>query len=266
MFSDQKFINQKLVIQKISISAFAIFLLSLLLAPVYAKHHESGEATLAMALANESRSETDRARDEGRKPAQVIEFLGVSSGMTVIDVLAAGGYYTEVLSLAVGDAGKVYAQNSEGMLRFRDGANEKAISARLKDNRLANVERLNTSIADMGLAENSIDAAITALNFHDIYNGSGAEAALGASKAVFAALKPNAVFGVIDHHGNSGNDNAALHRIEMALVIETLEKAGFQIETSDLLSNPADTRDKTVFDSSIRGKTDRFMIRARKPG
>jgi predicted methyltransferase len=71
---------------------------------------------------------------------------------------------------------------------------------------------------------------------------------------------------VIDHQGNSDNDNASLHRIEVALVIETLEKAGFKIEQSELLSNPEDTRDKGVFDPSIRGKTDRFLIRARKPG
>lgn len=249
-------------------SSFALLVLSLFMVPVFAdqhEKHESAEVSLEMALANESRSEEDRARDEGRKPAQVIEFLGIGPGMTVVDVLAAGGYYTEVLSLAVGSAGKVYAQNSEGMLQYGDGANEKAISARLKDDRLPNVERLNKDIAEMGLADNSIDAAITALNFHDIYNGSGAEAALGAAQAIFAMLKPNGVFGVIDHHGNSDNDNAALHRIEEALVIDTLEKAGFTTETSNLLANPEDTRDKMVFDPSVRGKTDRFLILARKP-
>jgi predicted methyltransferase len=243
-----------------------LFLLSLLSTLVYADHHEGAEDKLAMALAGASRAESDQSRDKDRKPAQVMGFLGIESGMTVVDVLAAGGYYTEVLSLAVGSTGKVYAQNSEGMLRFRDGANEKAISARLKGNRLANVERLNKGIADMGLADNSIDAAMTALNFHDIYNGSGADAALGASQRVFAILKPGGVFGVIDHNGNSSNDNAALHRIEVALVIDTLEKAGFKIEQSDLLSNSVDAHDKMVFDPSIRGKTDRFLILARKPG
>jgi predicted methyltransferase len=249
-------------------SFFTLLILSSFIVPVYANHHEKNEsapASLEMALANESRSEADRGRDEGRKPAQVIEYLGIGPGMTVVDVLAAGGYYSEVLSLAVGSNGHVYAQNSEGMLKFRDGANEKAISARLKDDRLPNVERLNKGIAGMGLADNSIDAAITALNFHDIYNGSGAEAALGTAQVVFAMLKPNGVFGVIDHNGNSANDNAALHRIEVALAIETLEKAGFTIETSNLLANSDDTRDKMVFDPSVRGKTDRFLILARKP-
>lgn len=245
-----------------------VFLILLLGLPGYANHHEGMAKTgmtLESILASESRSEGDRARDSGRKPAQVIKFLGISAGMTVVDLIAAGGYYTEVLSLAVGDTGKVYAQNGARVLQFRDGANEKAISKRLADARLPNVERLNKEISDMGLEAGSIDAAVTALNFHDIYNGAGPEAALGVSVVVFSILKPNGIFGVIDHHGNSGNDNASLHRIEVGFVIETLEKAGFEIEHSHLLANPDDSRDKGVFDPSVRGKTDRFLILAKKP-
>jgi predicted methyltransferase len=245
--------------------SIAVLFLSLLVVPGYANHHESALAKLEMALASESRSERDRARDEGRKPAQVMEFLGISSGMTVVDMIAAGGYYTEVLSLAVGNEGKVYAQNPARVLQFRDGANEKAISARLTGGRLANVERLNQELTELGLEENSVDAAITALNFHDIYNGAGPDAALGSAKVIYSILKPNGVFGVVDHQGNSGNDNASLHRIEVSLAVETLKKAGFTVLQSDLLSNPDDTRDKGVFDPSVRGKTDRFLLLARKP-
>jgi len=250
----------------LSKSSFTVLFLSFLVIPGYANHHESALANLEMALASESRSERDRARDAGRKPAQVIEFLGIGSGMTVVDMFAAGGFYTEVLSLTVGSEGKVYAQNPARMLQFRDGANEKAISARLAGGRLANVERLNKELTGLGLEENSIDAVITALNFHDIYNSAGPDAALGSSKIIYSILKPNGVFGVIDHQGKSGNDNASLHRIELGLVVETLEKAGFKIQQSDLLSNPDDSRDKGVFDPSIRGKTDRFLLLARKPG
>jgi predicted methyltransferase len=246
--------------------SIAFLFLSLLVIPAYTDHHESALAKLEMALASESRSERDRARDAGRKPAQVIEFLGIGSGMIVVDMYAASGFYTEVLSLAVGSEGKVYAQNPARMLQFRDGANEKAISARLAGGRLTNVERLNKELSGLGLEENSIDAVITALNFHDIYNGAGPEAALGSSKVIYSILKPNGVFGVIDHQGNSGNDNASLHRIEVALAVKTLKKAGFKVQQSDLLSNPDDTHDKGVFDPSVRGKTDRFLLLARKPG
>ncbi len=244
--------------------AFMILLLPVL--PGYADHHESAAAKLEMALASDSRAEKDRARDAGRKPSQVLEFLTIGDGMTVVDLFAAGGYYTEVLSLAVGNEGKVYAQNPARILQFRDGANEKAISARLSNGRLANVERLNKEIAEMGLGENSVDAVITALNFHDIYNGAGPDAATGTAKIIFSILKPNGVFGVIDHQGNAGNDNASLHRINVDIVREILEKTGFKIEESNLLSHPEDTRDKSVFDPSVRGKTDRFVLLARKPG
>ena len=250
----------------LSRSLIAVLSLSLLVIPGCADNHESALPNLEIALASESRSERDRARDEGRKPAQVMEFLGITSGMTVVDMYAAGGFYTEVLSLAVGNEGKVYAQNPARMLQFRDGANEKAISTRLAGGRLANVERLNKELTKLGLEENSIDVVITALNFHDIYNGAGADAALGSAKIIYSILKPNGVFGVIDHQGNSGNDNASLHRIEVALAVETLKEAGFKIQRSDLLSNPDDSRDKGVFDPSVRGKTDRFLLLARKPG
>lgn len=249
----------------ISRQIFAMLFLSLLVAPGYADHHESAAAKLEMALASDSRSETDRSRDAGRKPAQVMAYLTIGSGMTVVDLIAASGYYTEVLSLAVGETGKVYAQNPASVLKFREGANEKAISARLADNRLPNVERLNKETAEIGLEANSIDAVLTALNFHDIYNGGSPEAALNTSKAIFSILKPNGIFGVIDHQGNSDTDNSRLHRIDVALVIETLKTAGFTVEQSDILSNPDDAHDKAVFDPSVRGKTDRFLLLARKP-
>ncbi len=227
--------------------------------------HGEMKKHLMMALADSSRPESDRTRDMGRKPVSVVKFLGVKPGMTVVDLIAAGGYYTEVLSIAVGEGGKVFAQNPDRILKMRDGANEKALSARLTD-RLGNVERLDKPIDELQIPANSIDVAFTALNFHDIYNGSGPDAALGMSRTVFAMLKPNGVFGVIDHRGLPEMDNKSLHRIDIALVKETLEKAGFEVEESDILKNADDAHDKMVFDAAIRGKTDRFLIRARKPG
>ncbi len=100
-------------------------------------------AALGTALADTTRSEADRNRDAGRKPADVIRFLGIEEGMSVIDLIAASGYYTEVLSLAVGASGTVYAQNPAIVLQFRDGANDKAMTARLAEDRLATVVRLD---------------------------------------------------------------------------------------------------------------------------
>ena len=221
---------------------------------------------LIVALMDESRSAEDKARDGGRKPAEVMAFLGVEPGMTVLDVIAAGGYYTEVLSNAVGAGGKVYAQNPAAVLKFREGANDKALTERLGNNRLPNVIRWDRETTDLGLDANSVDFAMTALNFHDIYNGSGKEVAVGFARLILEVLKPGAVFGVIDHEGDAAADNASLHRMQGGLALEALLEAGFSIEaTSNVLRESGDDHSKMVFDPAVRGKTDRFLIKAVKP-
>jgi predicted methyltransferase len=217
-------------------------------------------------LASNSRSEADRARDAGRKPARIIEFLGIKSGMRVMDVIAAGGYYTEVLSLAVGPDGHVVAQNPPGVLQMRDGVNEKAISARLADDRLPNVSRLNGNVAEISADGGTYDAAITALNFHDIYNRGGPEGALASLQAIYAVLKPGGIFGIIDHVGVAGADNVELHRIEKSLAIETAKAAGFVVEgDANILANAADDHTHGVFAEGVRGNTDRFVLKFVKP-
>jgi len=119
----------------------------------WAAADEHGDAAaLKAALDQPSRPEADRARDAGRKPAEVITFLGFEEGMRVMDVIAAGGYYTEVLSIAVGEDGTVYAQNPPAVLQFRDGANDKALTERLANDRLANVIRLDADFGELNLA------------------------------------------------------------------------------------------------------------------
>jgi predicted methyltransferase len=221
---------------------------------------------LATAIANSpGRPAGDAERDGGRKPGEVLVFLGVRKGMTVLDLIAAGGWYTEALSVAVGEHGKVYAQNPPSVLQMREGANEKAISARLSDGRLVNVERLDVNLAALELPAGSIDLAITALNFHDVYHRYGEEAAVGMMKRVYQALKPGGVFGVIDHDGVEGNDNAQLHRIPVSIAEATAVKAGFVVEaSSEVLRNANDPQNVLVFDQTVRGHTDRFVLRLRK--
>ena len=240
-------------------------LLFVLIAPLGA--FAAGSDALSKAIASSpERPAGDADRDAGRKPGAVLTFFGVSESMTTLDIIAGAGWYTEVLSVAVGENGKVYAQNPPAVLQMREGANEKAISARLANNRLANVERLNVDLAAMELAANSIDFAITALNFHDVYNRYGEEAAVGMMKKVLQTLKPGGVFGVIDHNGTQGNDNAQLHRIQKEIVVATGIKAGFALEgDSGLLRNSDDPLNVGVFDPAVRGKTDRFVLKFSKP-
>ena len=224
------------------------------------------EAGLAERLAEGDRAEADKKRDASRKPEDVVAFLDVEPGMTVVDLIAAGGYYSEVLSLAVEREGRVYAQNPPRVLQFRDGANDKAMTRRLEGNRLPNVQRLDQDLSEVNLAPGTVDFAITALNFHDIYNGSGSAAAQAFLGHVSKLLKPGGVLGVIDHSGTEGNDNAKLHRIEEQKVREAAKRAGFEVVgSSDLLRNPADDLSSGVFDPAIRGHTDRFLLKLRKP-
>lgn len=216
-------------------------------------------------LASESRPAGDRARDAGRKPADVVEFLGIEPGMRVMDIIAAGGYYTEVLSLAVGHEGEVVAQNPPGLLESRESMEEE-ISGRLANGRLPNVTRLNVNLGEFPAGTENFDAAITALNFHDIYNRNGPEAAQAALQSIYSVLKPGGVLGIIDHAGVAGADNAELHRIEKEKAIEAAVAAGFEVEQeSNLLSNAADDHTQGVFAEGLRGNTDRFALKLRKP-
>ena len=225
----------------------------------------AGQPPLAERLASPDRAAEDRARDAGRKPALVIAFLGIERGDTVVDLIAASGYYTEVLSRAVGPKGVVHAHNTDFVLKMRGGVNDQAMSKRLAGGRLPNVVRLDRELEDLGLEPGSIDAALTALNFHDIYNGRGPEAATAFLATVHGLLRSGGVLGLIDHAGNSGADNEKLHRIEESLAVDAAVKAGFEVESSDLLRNPVDERDRFVFDPSIRGRTDRFLLKLTKP-
>jgi predicted methyltransferase len=217
-------------------------------------------ARMRAALAAPARPAEDKERDAVRKPIETVQFLGLETGDTVIDVIAAGGWFTEVLAAAVGPSGKVLAQNPQFFVsRPNFAATEKA-----RHDRLGNVQPVHGELAAAGIVAQA-DAAITALNLHDIYNGQGGEAAAVAfAKGVYDALKPGGVFGVIDHVGIEGQNNAQFHRMQVAQARDVLTKAGFRIEAeSDLLRNPADDHTKGV--NEMARHTDQFLIRARKP-
>ncbi len=222
---------------------------------------------LADELANApGRSDEDKARDAQRKPDQVLTFLGLRKGDTVLDIWSSGGWYTEVMSIAIGPEGTVYSQNSAAVLNFRDGYYDDLLTERLANDRLPNVQRIDASVAESGITPGTVDLAFTGLNFHDIYNRRGKEAAAGFLASVFDLLKPGGAFGIIDHVGDPGADNTTLHRIDPALVDEVVEESGFIIEAkSDLLARPEDDHTKEVFDPTLRGDTDRFILRLRKP-
>lgn len=245
---------------RISLLPAAGLVLGCLVTAAAQAQHDEQAMRIHKALMAPERSADNKSRDEGRKPAEVIKFVGIKTGETVVDVIAAGGYYDEVLSAAVGPSGKVYSQNPDFFTK-RPGfmEEEKAL-----DKRLGNVEPIHGDLPD-GIAGKA-DAAITALNFHDVYNRGGEEAGVKFLKGIYDSLKPGGVLGFIDHIGVAGQDNAKLHRVQPEAAKAALMKAGFTIEAeSDLLRNPKDSHALINRDPSIRWHTDRMVIRARKP-
>ncbi|MDG2377192.1 MAG: hypothetical protein P8M18_12680, partial [Woeseiaceae bacterium] len=130
---------------------------------------------------------------------------------------------------------------------------------------LSNVSKLNNEWADLAIMEPQFDVAVSALNVHDVYFFEGPEGAAQFATAVYNVLRPGGVFGLIEHVGNADGDNEALHRLPRALTIEIVAAAGFELEEdSDILANPDDDGTLSVFDDSVRGNTDRFLLKFRK--
>lgn len=221
---------------------------------------------LRTALNDESRSLADRRRDSDRKPAEVVAFLGIEPGMRAIDLIAGAGYYTEVLSVAVGAEGSVTAMNPPSVLQSNNGIIARSLEQRLAHGRLPNVSRLDKDLGDIRASDGPYDAALTALNLHDIYNSTGRQGVENFLKIAYSLLRPGGVLGVIDHAGSSGAAVTSLHRIDKAIVYEAASRAGLVVEEeSDLLVNAQDDRSLAVFDDRIRGRSDRFLLRLRKP-
>jgi len=221
---------------------------------------------LAAALNGPDRPDADKARDAGRKPADVVVFGGIEPGMVVLDVMASAGWYTEVLSIATGPDGTVYSQNPQSSLEGRSGASVKALNERLEDDRLPNVVRTIGELGELDIEPGSVDVALTALNFHDTYNYNGDEAATAFLQNIYRYLKPGGALMLIDHIGNSGGENTKLHRISKQDVMDLIAGTGFVIEAdSELLANPADDHTQMVFGKDMRGDTDRFLLKLRKP-
>ncbi|MEM8827137.1 MAG: I78 family peptidase inhibitor [Pseudomonadota bacterium] len=228
-----------------------------------------GEAT--QLIYAEGRSIDDRKLDADRQPVKALMFMQVEAGDRVLDMFAGGGYYTEFLSHAVGENGRVIAQNPPAFAR-RPAISE-AIEAKGLGSRLANVALMNVDMMDVDFAPASIDKALFHLVYHDLYFES-AELGLPRTEpqAVLAAihkgLAPGGTVTVIDHIGENPNTRAAVeatHRISPAVVVADFERAGFKLVGEDVFyENPADDRTKTVFDETIRGKTDRFALRFAK--
>ncbi|HEX5182746.1 MAG TPA: methyltransferase [Allosphingosinicella sp.] len=235
-------------------------------------HHAAptAKADIEAAVSAPGRPADQVKLDESRRPVEVLQFEGLKRGDMALDLFAGAGYYSEIMGRAVGPAGGVFAWDPANFV------NDKArtVWAELKQ-RQPNVGFAATPANAIALPAGAFDFAMIHLNYHDFY---WENARYGLPRmdpnailaTLYSSMKPGGIVAVIDHVANPGGDTRAmvdkLHRIDPETIKADFKRAGFVLEAeSNLLRNPADDHEKSVFDPSIRGKTDRVVYRFRKP-
>ncbi|MBM7131393.1 class I SAM-dependent methyltransferase [Dyella mobilis] len=222
----------------------------------------------ALAVADPNRPADQRAQDAERKPVEVLNFTGITRGWKVVDLMPGAGYYTRLFSKVVGTNGAVYAVQPIEM--------DKAAPKNLPKLRsfagtsiYPNVTVTVPPIAQLNLPK-GVDMVWTSQNYHDLHDPfMGSPDMARINKAIYDALKPGGVYIVLDHAAAAGTGTSktdSLHRIDPAAVKAEVTAAGFEfVGESDVLSNPADDHTKAIFDPSIKGHTDKFIYKFRKP-
>ncbi|HEX7944904.1 MAG TPA: class I SAM-dependent methyltransferase [Phenylobacterium sp.] len=215
------------------------------------------------AVADKGRPEADTKRDDARKPAEMLDFAGVKPGQTVVDLIPGGGYFTRIFSKAVGPKGTVYAVS--GPPRPGSTPAQDTIAA---DANYSNVKSIHAPLAGGLSIPTQADIVWTSQNYHDVKNVPNIDM-LAFNKAIFNSLKPGGEFIVLDHVANADTANATstVHRIDPAVVKKEVEAAGFKFEgESKALANPADDhKGRSTDDGPLRGHTDQFIYKFRKP-
>lgn len=225
---------------------------------------------VAAAIADAARPPADTARDANRQPAALLAFAGVKPGDRVADYAAGGGYFTRLFASVVGPRGHVYASVPSPLFQYQNIVKGTAdIEAFAKDH--ANVSLTFAAPLEAARYPEKLDIFWISQNYHDLPDPFMGPVDMAAfNRAVFAALKPGGVYVIVDHVAAAGapaDVTDTLHRIEPSRVRREVQAAGFRfVDESHVLANPADPHSKGPFDPSIRGRTDQFIYKFRKPG
>jgi predicted methyltransferase len=238
-------------------------------APAFA---QTPSVAIAAAVADPGRPDKDVKLDASRRPADLVAFARIAPGERVMDVWPGGGYWTRIFSKTVGPAGKVYAYVPAEIAGFKSDPVSIAKAVAAEPGR-DNVVEVSDPLAEQPPAnfQNVLDVVWTFENYHDLHDSFMKGADVDAfNRAVFKLLKPGGYYVIVDHAAVAGSGLAHtedLHRIDPAALRAEVEKAGFVFDAeSTVLANPDDPKTALVFDPAIRGKTDRFAYRFKKPG
>jgi predicted methyltransferase len=224
---------------------------------------------IAAAVADPARPQADRDRDADRKPAECIAFAGLKPGQRIADLLPGGGYFTRIFSGVVGPKGEVLAVATPKRPDAPPDRPEPAAAVRAiaADPHYKNINVSVEKLVELKLPE-KLDMVWTSQNYHDVHNVPGID--VGAfNKAVFDGLKPGGIYIVIDHATEKGagfTATSTLHRSDPDAVKTEVLAAGFEfVGSSDVIANPADDHKTAVFDKGLHDKTDRYLLKFRKP-
>jgi len=221
-------------------------------------------------LAHPGRPLADRERDAARQASRTLDFMQIRPGMSVFELLAGGGYWTEILSHATGTSGQVVMQNPPGFAALLASD----ISARLAGGRLGNVIPSVSRFDALAVADGSMDRVVWVLGPHDLHYTPPDGVSLGDPAAswreIARILAPDGRLIVVDHSAVAvapASTGQTLHRIDPALTIADARAVGLELEASaDFLANPDDPRTQSAFDPAIRGRTDQHVLRFRRAG
>jgi predicted methyltransferase len=226
--------------------------------------------TITAAVASSDRNPDNVKLDDGRKPAQVLQFLGLKAGMHVLDLLGGNAYWAEIMAPVVGPKGHDTVWEAT---QFYDDKTKQSFDAFAAKH--PNVSIVVSPFEAPTLPKNYADFVILNNNYHDTYwqNDKYKIPRMDPNaflEEVYSSMKPGAVIGVIDHIANPNDDTRAtvekFHRIDPNVVKTDFKRAGFVlVKSSDMLRNPADDHTLLVFDPKIRGHTDRMVFEFRKP-
>ena len=226
----------------------------------------AGPAEISKALADKARPAKALELDQSRKTAEVLGYADVKAGQKVADLMPGAGYYTILFSDIVGPSGKVFAVVPSEFLKFGPRATD-GVAAPQPDHH--NVVVLTPSVNAFATPD-PLDLVWTSWNYHDLHDSfMGPADVAKVNGAIFKALKPGGAYIIIDHRAATGSalrDTESLHRIDIETVKSEVQAAGFVLESaSQALANPKDDHSLNVFKGEVRGHTDTFILKFRKP-